>query len=93
MRRSTRDNGKVRDLLVEAAGAAYLWSNYYQEGSCYRWRSSSRRDNSNIRDLLVEAAGAAYLWSNYYVGKAAVGEITATSGTCWFVVKEQGSSG
>ena len=47
----------------------------------------------NARDLLVEAAGAAYLWSNYYTGGAALGERTATSGTCWFVVKEQHSRG
>ena len=46
-------------------------------------------------DLLVEVTikGSIYLWNNYYAGGAAVGEIAATSGTCWFTVKGQHSSG
>ena len=52
MRRSTRGDSNVRDLLVEAVGAAYWRRTTQEEQRC--------KGNSNVRDLLVGAVGSAY---------------------------------
>ena len=54
----TREDSNVRDLLVEAAGAA--------SKGISRWRSSSGRDDSNVRDLLVCSLGAFNWIRNFY---------------------------
>ena len=83
MRRSTKDNSNVRNLLVEAAGTAPLWSNYHAGGAAV----GETKTTSGTCWLRLHGRHTCGVY--YYAGGAAIEETTAKTGTCWCVIKEQ----
>ena len=73
------EDSNVRDLLGKAIGAAYQGSSTLKEQR-YKLKRRQQRQGRASR-----GCGSSIL-REYHAGGAAVGETTATSGTCWFVV-------
>ena len=71
------EDSNVRDLLGKAVGAEYQGSTTLKE---QRYKRRQQRQG-----LAGEGCRSSIL-REYHAGGAAVGETTATSGTCWFVV-------
>ena len=71
------EDSNVRDLLGKAVRAAYQGSTTLKE---QRYKRRQQRQG-----LAGGSCRSSILWE-YHAGGAAVGETTATSGTCWFVV-------
>ena len=70
------EDSNVRDLLVEAVGAAYQGSTTLRE---QRYKRRQQRQRLAGRGCRSSISG------EFYAEGAAVQEQTATSGTCWFV--------
>ena len=68
------EDSNVRDLLVEAVGAAYQGSTTLKE---QRYKRRQQRQGLAGRGCRSSISG------KYYAEGAAVQEKTATSGTCW----------
>ena len=71
------EDSNVRDLLVEAVGAAYQGSTTLKEQRCKRRQQ---------RQGLAGRGCGSSISGEFCAEGAAVQEKAATSGTCWFVV-------
>ena len=74
------EDSNVRDLLVEAVGAAYQGSSTLKE------QQYKRRQQ---RQGLAGGGCGSSISGEFYAEGAAVQEKTATSGTCWWRLWEQ----
>ena len=70
----------------ETMMARTAWTGVFSRECWEGTRATIHKRQQQRQDLLVEAARAAYLRSElYYAGGTAVGEITATTETCYLV--------